>query len=61
MRIAVIGPGAMGMLFGGYLSRGNDVTLIGRDPERMKQIEENGLVIEETDGTRNVYLSLIHI
>lgn len=55
MKIAVIGPGAMGMLFGGYLSRGNDVTLIGRDPERMKQIEENGLVIEETDGTRNVY------
>ena len=54
MKIAVIGPGAMGMLFGGYLSRGNDVTLIGRDPERMKQIEENGLVIEETDGTRNV-------
>lgn len=55
MKIAVIGCGAMGMLFGGYLSRGNDVTLIGRDFERMKQIEENGLVIEETNGIRNVY------
>jgi 2-dehydropantoate 2-reductase len=28
MRIAVIGAGAMGALYGGYLSRNNDVLLV---------------------------------
>lgn len=55
MRIALIGPGAMGLLFGGYLSRTNDLTLIGRDAARMQAIGENGLTIQETDGTSAVY------
>jgi 2-dehydropantoate 2-reductase len=55
MKIALIGPGAMGMLFGGYLSQKNDVTLIGRNPEIMNQINQNGLTIRETDGTENVF------
>ena len=29
MKIAVIGPGAMGLLFGSYLSQHHDVTLVG--------------------------------
>ena len=28
MKITVLGAGAMGMLFGGYLSKQNDVTLL---------------------------------
>ena len=55
MRIAVIGPGAMGLLFGGYLSQKNEVTLIGTNPEKMKTIEEQGLVIRETDGTERTF------
>ena len=38
MRIAVIGCGAMGALYGGYLSRNNNVTLVERNPDRIAKI-----------------------
>ena len=52
MKIAVIGCGAMGALYGGYLSRKNDVTLVDRNPERIAKIRQEGLTITEPDGTR---------
>ncbi|MBQ5960304.1 MAG: 2-dehydropantoate 2-reductase [Firmicutes bacterium] len=55
MNITVIGPGAMGMLFGGLLSQNNSVTLIGRDPVKMEHIREQGLLIRDVDGTENIY------
>ena len=55
MKIALIGPGAMGLLFGGYLSQKHDVTLIGTHAETMKSIEENGIVIREIDGSEGIY------
>ena len=55
MRIAVIGPGAMGLLFGAYLSKGNDVTLIGRSEENMERIRKEGVLVGENDGTETVY------
>ena len=51
----MVGPGAMGLLFGGYLSQKNDVTLVGRNADRMKQIQENGVRIRETDGREEIY------
>lgn len=54
MNITILGPGAMGMLFGGYLSQKHDVTLIGRNAEKMKRIEENGVIIREKNGIENV-------
>ena len=51
MKIAIIGPGSMGLLYGGYLSRKNEVYLLGRDAEKMSQINENGIVCTEKDGT----------
>lgn len=53
MRIAVLGGGgAMGGLFGGYLSRaGEDVTLIDVSKPAVDAINANGLAIEEKDGT----------
>ena len=39
MKIAVIGCGAMGALFGGYLSQNHEVTLVDRKPERMAKIQ----------------------
>lgn len=54
-KIAIIGPGAMGMLFGGYFSRCFDVTLIGRDPKKMELIAREGLTIKENDETKNTY------
>lgn len=55
MNIALIGPGAMGLLFGGYLSKMHEVMLIGTRAAVMKEIEEKGLTIQETDGSSAVY------
>lgn len=55
MKIAVIGPGAMGLLFGGYLSQKNEVTLIGTNSEKMATIEKKGVMIRETDGTERTF------
>ena len=44
MKIAVIGPGAMGLLFGGYLSQHHDVTLVGTNPVKMQSITKMALL-----------------
>lgn len=56
MRIAILGGGgAMGGIFGGYLARaGNDVTLIDVSKPAVQAINDNGLVIEEKDGSQPV-------
>ncbi len=53
MRIAILGGGgAMGGLFGGYLARaGNDVTLIDVSKAAVDAINDDGLTIEEKDGS----------
>nr|WIE93934.1 2-dehydropantoate 2-reductase [Mesorhizobium sp. WSM4875] len=56
MRIAILGGGgAMGGIFGGYLARaGNDVTLIDVSTPAVQAINDNGLTIEEKDGSQPV-------
>ncbi|PBB40353.1 2-dehydropantoate 2-reductase [Mesorhizobium sp. WSM3866] len=56
MRIAILGGGgAMGGIFGGYLARaGNDVTLIDVSTPAVRAINDNGLTIEEKDGSQPV-------
>lgn len=51
MRIAILGAGAMGMLFGGYLSKENDVVLIDTDRSKVDVINQRGVSIKEPDGT----------
>lgn len=51
MRIAVIGAGAMGALYGGYLSRGNDVLLVDVNQRQVDAINGQGLKIHEPDGS----------
>ncbi len=51
MRVVVLGAGAMGMLYGGYLSAKNDVTLIDVDASKVSQIKEQGITILEPNGT----------
>ena len=51
MRIAVLGAGAMGALFGGYLSLGNDVLLVDVNQALVGKINRDGVRIEEPDGT----------
>lgn len=55
MKITVLGAGAMGMLFGGYLSKQNDVTLLDVDHARIEKIQKDGVVIREKDGSENVF------
>jgi 2-dehydropantoate 2-reductase len=45
MKIIVFGAGALGSLFGGLLSKRNEVLLVGRQ-SHIKRIEEGGLAIE---------------
>lgn len=54
MRILIMGAGAIGSVFGGFLAQaGHAVTLVGRDPH-MRQIRENGLRITGIWGDHTV-------
>lgn len=49
MKITVIGPGSMGLLFGGRLAACADVTLIGNNPRNLDLIARQGVTIKR-DG-----------
>lgn len=51
MKISILGAGAMGMLFGGYLSQNNEVWLLDTDRRRIDQIISDGVTVREKDGT----------
>lgn len=51
MKIAVIGAGAMGTLFGGKLAMaGNDVTMVDVVPAVLEAISANGIILEDGSG-----------
>ena len=52
MKIAVIGAGAMGCLFGALLSEKHEVILLEQNPERINALNANGVTVEEADGSR---------
>jgi 2-dehydropantoate 2-reductase len=51
MRIAVVGAGAMGSLFGGKLSAVAEVTLLDPWAEHVATMQQDGLSIVELDGS----------
>ena len=51
MKIAVLGGGAMGSLFGGYLSRKNDVVVVDVYQALVDKVNAEGLKIHEPDGS----------
>lgn len=55
MKIAILGAGAMGVLFGGCLSRENQTWLVDVNRKRVKTITESGVRIRETDGREVFY------
>jgi len=55
MKIAIIGAGAMGSIFGSMLSGVSDVFLITTNKEHVNAINKNGLKIEENDGSFKKY------
>ena len=55
MRVMVLGAGAIGSLFGGLLSKNNDVTLVGREAH-VEQVKKHGLKITgEIDAVVHPY------
>ena len=54
MKIAVIGAGAMGSIYGGHLSKNHQVYLVDTNPDIVKQINSEGLKIDE-DGVTNIW------
>ena len=55
MKIAVLGGGAMGSLYGGYLSRQHDVLIVDVKETLAKKINGEGLLIHEPDGSSALY------
>ena len=55
MRIAVVGSGAMGCVFGGHLTEaGHEVTLIDVWAEHVKALNEQGLHLTGVSGERTI-------
>ncbi len=55
MKVAVIGSGAMGCLYGGYLARsGVETWLYDVWPEHVQTMRERGLIIEDRDGEHTI-------
>ncbi len=53
--IAIVGPGAMGCLFGALLAEaGHEVWLVDHRPDRALALSRNGVTIEETGKSRTV-------
>lgn len=58
MDIVVIGAGAMGCLYGGYLSKNNNVVLLDTCLPQIEAINKNGITINEDDGTVSYFKNL---
>lgn len=54
MRIAVLGAGAMGSLYGAYLSHNNEVYLIDVNSKVIESINQRGLIIYEKEQNKDV-------
>ncbi len=55
MKIVILGSGAMGSLYGGYLSEENDVYLVCRNDDTQDIINASGIRIIELDGSEKVF------
>ncbi|MBL0702139.1 MAG: 2-dehydropantoate 2-reductase [Desulfosarcina sp.] len=55
MKIAIIGAGAMGSIFGAMLSGKADVFLIDPFEEHIKKINTKGLIIEDNNNLKKTY------
>lgn len=60
MKIAIVGAGAMGSLFGSMLSNVSEVSLIDINNDHVEAVREKGLTVENMDGslsTFNVFIT----
>ncbi len=55
MKIAIIGAGAMGSLFGSMLSNVSEVLLIDINRDHVETIRKKGLIVENIDGSSSTF------
>lgn len=55
MKIVIIGAGAMGCLYGAYLSEQNDVVLLDSFQPQVDAIAANGITVLEENGAERTY------
>lgn len=55
MKIVVLGAGAMGGLYGSYLSRMNDVTMVDINAAVVEKINAEGFEVREPDGASGIF------
>lgn len=58
MKVVIIGAGAMGCLYGAYLSSSHEVILLDSYLPQVDAINEKGITVEEADGTCHVYTNV---
>lgn len=58
MKIVIIGAGAMGCLYGAYLSRHNEVVMLDSYQPQVDAINKNGITVLEEDGTEQHFSSV---
>jgi 2-dehydropantoate 2-reductase len=59
MRVAIVGIGAMGCLFGAKLSQVAEVTLLGHWPAQLTALREQGLTLIQPDGrSQTIHLAV---
>lgn len=55
MKIVIVGPGAMGLLFAGFLSKSKEeIWILDKNRERAAAINQNGVTVEGVSGKWNV-------
>lgn len=59
MKIAVIGAGAMGSIYGGHLSLSNEVFLVDTNQEIVDHINKKGLILQEAGKNITYYPTAI--
>lgn len=60
MKVAVIGPGAMGCLFAARMAEGNvNTTLVDHNAERALRLSKSGITVESAKGTQTTKLPVV--
>lgn len=58
MKVVIIGAGAMGCLYGAYLSKNNDVVMLDSFDPQVEALNSNGITVLEEDGNEYSYKNI---
>ncbi len=59
MKLLIVGPGALGCLLAGLLSKKSDITLLDHDPKRAQQLKNQGLSATGVSGKWSAKVAVI--